>query len=153
MIMSKQQKQQPTVKQVLLEKVQRLESRIAELEALKSKEGAAFTEELADELDNCVMELGAATDEIDKIELAEFREAAAAKKEGIKKEVFIPEVVDSKLYHVMLRTGKPKYSSTGEDISPKQIQKFTVAEFKHFKQHAERLGYRMEVLFDPTKTV
>lgn len=114
---------------------------------------AAFTEELADELDNCVMELGAATDEIDKIELAEFREAAAAKKEGIKKEVFIPEVVDRKLYHVMLRTGSPKYSSTGEDISHKQIQKFTIAEFKHFIQHAERLGYRMEVLFDPTKTV
>lgn len=99
------------------------------------------------------MELGAATDEIDKIELAEFREAAKVKKDGFKQEVFIPEMVDSKLYHVMLRTGKPKYSSTGEDISPKQIQKFTVAEFKHFKQHAERLGYRMEVLFDPTKTV
>lgn len=133
--------------------MQRLEVRITELETLKTKDESAFTEELADELDNCVMELATTTDELDKIELAEFREAAKAKKEGVKKEVFVPADIDRKLYHVRLRAGKPKYSATGEDVSPQQVQKFTVAEFKHFKGHTERLGYRIEILFDPTKTV
>lgn len=101
------------------------------------------------------MELATTTDELDKLELAEFRAAAAeAKKAGPQKEVYVPADNERKMYHVRLRAGNPKYSSTGEDISPKQIQKFTVAEFRHFKEHNQRLGYRIEILFDPTvKTV
>lgn len=101
-----------------------------------------LTEGLQDEKDDCILELAGIQSDID---------ALGIKPQTSKKYAVAANEKD--LYHVKMLKGKRYDSDTGVEISKAFVQKFTAAEFKAFEPFATKLGYKYEILSDPTKTI
>lgn len=75
-------------------------------------------------------------------------------------QAYTPREDEKHLYHVEL--DKPRYDSrTAKKLSKSYIQKFTQTEYKNMtrkkdandKSYVEMLGYKMTILWDPTKQI
>lgn len=61
---------------------------------------------------------------------------------------YLPEEKERKLVHVKM--DKPHYSKNdGKKLSKAFIQKFTDAEWNHFKKNSAGLGYKIEIMWNP----
>ena len=59
-----------------------------------------------------------------------------------------PDSHEANLVHVVL--DKPLFNQkTGEKLSKEYIQKFTLSDWKVFKDYNQCLGYTIEVLYEP----
>lgn len=112
-------------------------ARKSELEALKTKGGKAWNDELQDELNDIALFLVDVDDVIEE----------KVKKE---KEAYIPKPGTEKMVHLSLVQGRRFNPNTGKEESKPFTQMFTFAEWQLFKNHFKGLGYAIiAVLHDP----
>lgn len=108
-------------------------ARKAELEALKTKGGKTWTDELQDELNDVALFLVDIDDVIEE-----------------KKSTYVPKAGTEKMVHLSLVRGRRFNPLTGKEESAPFIQLFTFAEWQLFKKNFKGLGYTiMEALHDP----
>ena len=113
----------------------------AELEALKTKGGKAWTDELQDELDDVALFL------VDIDDVIEKKEAAKAKTE---KSTYVPKAGTEKMVHLSIVHGRRFNPLSGREESAPFTQMFTFAEWQLFKKNFKGLGYTIiKVLHDP----
>lgn len=113
------------------------QKRKAELEALKTKGGKAWTSELQEELDDIALFL---VDVDDVIE-----EKATAKASS-----YNPEPGTENMVHLSLVQGRRFNPHTGKEESKAFTQLFTFAEWQLFKKNYKNLGYTvLAALHDP----
>lgn len=106
--------------------------RKAELEALKTKGGKAWTDALQDELNDLVVYMVDVDDVVD--EKAKNR---------------IPKGTEN-MVHLSIVHGRRFNPNTGKEISKPYTQMFTYGEWQLFKAHFRGLGYAIiEVIHDP----
>ena len=116
-------------------------ARKAELEALKTKGGKAWTDELQDELNDVALFL------VDIDDVIEEKEAAETK---TKKSTYVPKTGTEKMVHLSLVRGRRFNPLTGKEESKVFTQLFTFAEWQLFKKNYKNLGYTvMAALHDP----
>lgn len=113
-----------------------------QLVAAQQKGGKSWTPAMQERLDAVVEEI---------VDLEEALEPTSEVEE--KKDAYVPKPGEERFYHVQMIYGDDKYDSkTGNLIAKPFIQKYTPGEYRHFKEFANRLGYRdIKVLWDPTK--
>lgn len=111
------------------------QKRRTELEALKAKGGAVWTQKLQEELDDIALFL---------VDIDDVIEEKATKPS------YIPEPGTEKMIHLSLVQGRRFNPLTGKEESKVFTQLFTFAEWQLFKKHYRNLGYTvMSVLHDP----
>lgn len=123
-------------------------SRKKELEAIKSKGGAAWTPELQEELDEIAIFL---VDVDELIEKKADEEKNAKKSPAVStKKAYTPAPGTEKLIHVKIVNRKRFDPNTGKELSKPYRQLFTFGEWQNFSKHHSSLGFRVvEVLHDP----
>lgn len=123
-------------------------SRKKELEAIKSKGGAAWTPELQEELDEIAIFL-VDVDELIEKKAEEEKSSKKALATSAKK-AYVPVSGTEKLIHVKLVNGKRYDPNTGKELSKPYRRLFTFGEWQNFSKHYASLGFRVvEVLHDP----
>lgn len=115
------------------------QKRKAELEALKTKGGKAWTPELQEELDDVALFL------VDVDDVIEEKAANITTKPS-----YIPAPGTEKMVHLSLVRGRRFNPITGKEESKVFTQLFTFAEWQLFKKNYKNLGYTvMAALHDP----
>jgi hypothetical protein len=115
----------------------------AELEALKTKGGKAWTQELQEKLNEVTLFL------VDLEEAMEEKEALEVE-ETEPKGSYVPQKGTEKMVHLSIVQGRRFNPMSGKEESAPYIQMFTYPEWQLFKKHFRSLGYFiMSVLHDP----
>ena len=115
----------------------------AELEALKTKGGKAWTQELQEKLNEVTLFL------VDLEEAIEEKEALEVE-ETEPKGSYVPQKGTEKMVHLSIVQGRRFSPTTGKELSKPYVQKFTFAEWQLFKKNFKGLGYSIiNVLHDP----
>lgn len=115
--------------------------RKAELEALKTKGGKAWTPELQDELNEIALLLV----DIDDVIEEKQNEATSTTANG-----YVIKPGTEKMVHLSLVRGFRFNPNTGEEVSKPFVQMFTFSEWQLFKNNFNRLGYSIvAALHDP----
>lgn len=79
---------------------------------------------------------------------AEAKKAEEARIKRAQSGSYLPDVKERKLFHVKL--DKPAFNpQDGKKLSKAFIQKFTVADWKHFEKNSKGLGYTTEIMWNP----
>lgn len=56
---------------------------------------------------------------------------------------------ETDVYHVNIQKGTRFDPITGKEIGKPYVQKFSIAEFRHFEKHAAALGMNFKVVHNP----
>lgn len=131
-----QKKELQSLQQMSLQEIQAHKQEVlrrkAELEALKTKGGKAWTDALQDELNDLVVYMVDVDDVVD--EKAKNR---------------VPKGTEN-MVHLSIVHGHRFNPNTGKEISKPYTQMFTYGEWQLFKAHFHGLGYAIiEVIHDP----
>ena len=120
------------------------QKRKAELEALKTKGGKAWTSELQEELDDVALFL------VDVDDVIEEKAASASGETATKTTSYNPEPGTENMIHLSLVRGRRFNPHTGKEESKVFTQLFTFAEWQLFKKNYKNLGYTVvAALHDP----